>query len=234
MMLVVLAAGEKADKPETWLTIARLNSFLPKLGIAPGRTIVDFITGLQEDGLLTTRRSPLDARVRILQPTEKMLEIDREWLQLFHAPLALLYPDDDYQGAMMRDPAYQRAYRIASLTTLELAERIVGGNPPADYFIRESVGTRVLMALMQEVRGAPDGRTGPGFYTRAATLTGVSRTHVRNVLQGAIERGWIRTSDPPGLYVEVMDELRGSVERWVAESTAGVDIVHGMALAILK
>lgn len=234
MLIVCLAAGERSDRPETWLTMKRLNALLPRLCIEPGRGITDFVTSLQDEDFLTTRRSPLDARVRILQPTEKMLAADREWLQVFHAPLALLYPDGDYHGAMRQDPVYQRAYRTASLTTLEIADRIVGGNPPADYFIRESVGTRLLMVLIQEVRDAPDHRTGPGFYTRSAALGGVSRTHARNVLQGAADRGWLRSSDPPGLFIEVRDELWDSVQRWVAESVAGVDIVHGMALALQK
>jgi hypothetical protein len=233
MLIVCLAAGEQSDRPETWLTMKRLNAFLPRLCVEPGRRINDLVTSLQDQDFLTTRRSPFDTRERILQPTGKMLIADREWLQIFHAPLALLYPDDDYHGAMRQDPTYQRAYRIASLTTLEIADRIVGGNPPADYFIRESVGTRLLMLLIQEVRDAPDRRTGPGFYTRAAALCGVSRTHARNVLQGAADRGWLRASDPPGLYIEVRDELWDSVERWVAEAVAGVDIVHGMALALL-
>ncbi|MFD2137044.1 hypothetical protein ACFSLT_21310 [Novosphingobium resinovorum] len=91
----------------------------------------------------------------------------------------------------------------------------MSANPPMDYFVQEAVGFRVLMILMQSVRGNPDNRTAPGFYSRVGGQGGVSRTHVRNVLKGAAERGFVTLSERPGDYVELSQTLIDAFDRWV-------------------
>jgi hypothetical protein len=130
---------------------------------------------------------------------------------------------------MRQEPAYQQAYRRASLKTLPLAGRIVGDNPAMDFFIRESVGARVLMVLMQEVRDDPHHRTGSGFYSRAASRSGVSRTHVRNMMREAEDRHLVELSTERGQFVAVLPSLRDAFEQWAADSIAGIDLVHTLA-----
>jgi hypothetical protein len=230
MLIVCLDAAQRMDQPESWLTLARLESILPVTRIEGGRRITELVATMRRDGFLRGVPAPHDRRVRLLMATEKMLAADREWLAAFHAPLALLFGDEGYGRAVRQDPAYQHAYRIASLKTLPLADRIVGGNPAMDYFIRENVGTRVLMVLMQIARDDPQLHAGPGFFSLAASRSAVSRTHVRNLMRGAAARGLVELSAHPGDYVAVLPSLLDGLERWVAESLAGVDMVYQLAL----
>ena len=230
MLMICIAAGHDEAKPESWLTLTTLTQILPQLGITPGRNITELVAMLRKDGFLESRPAPTDRRIKILVPTDRMLGLDREWLKIFHRPLALMFPQDDYRGALAEEPAYQAAYRQASMLTLGLADRIVGGNPPADYFIKENVGTRILMVMLQETMERGDRRTHAGFYTRAAERCGVSRTHVRNILQGAADRGFVLLSPRRGDFVEATAELCASMDRWFAEALAGTDIVHALAL----
>ena len=163
MLIVCLDAVQRIDRPDTWLTLARLESILPVTRIEGGRRITELVTEMRRDGFLRAMPAPHDGRVRLLIATEKMLAADREWLAVFHAPLALLFDDEGYRQAVRQDVAYQRAYRTASLKTLPLADRIVGGNPVMDYFLRENVGVRVLMVLMQTIRNDPQCAHRPGL-----------------------------------------------------------------------
>ena len=164
MVIVCLDALHDPEDPATFVTMARLREALAMMGITDARRVTDLVSGLELDGFLTREVSPTDRRAHLLRPTEKMLAADREWLAAFHAPLALLYPDEPtFQAAMARDPAYQVAYRRISLSTLGFAEKISSGNPIIGFFLGHNVGIRILMVLAAEVRGKTPARTQAGF-----------------------------------------------------------------------
>lgn len=232
MVIVCLDALYDAEEPATFVTMARLRNTLATMGITDGRRINDIVNGLELDGFLTREVSPRDRRTHLLRPTEKMLATDREWLAAFHAPLALLYPDEPaFRAAMARDPAYQAAYRRISMTTLPFAEKISRENPVIGFFLGHSVGIRVLMVLAAAVRGVSPARTPAGFYTAAADRAGVSRTHVRNLMQAAADRGLVALSNPAGRFVEMLPVLQEALSQWIADSLSGVDLVATLAKA---
>ena len=229
-LIVCLSAAQSPDDPASWVTMSRLERTLPLAGVRTGRPITEWVNGVRKQGLLASVPAPTDKRVRILQPTEYMLELDREWLELIHAPLAMLYPDEDFDGALQRRPDYQQAYRLASLRTVGLVSRIMRANPGSDFFIRQSAGTRILMTLMRETREHRAQPTPPGFLTRAAEASGVSRTHVRNVLRAAEQAGFVRLESPRIEGVLAMPSLFADVDNWIADSLAGTSITHSLAL----
>jgi DNA-binding MarR family transcriptional regulator len=232
MIIVCLDALYDPDDPSTYVTLARLRTALAPMGITDGRRVADLVDGLELDRFLTRSVSPRDRRAHILRPTEKMLAADREWLAAFHAPLALLYPENAaYQAAMARDPVHQAAYRKVSLSTVGFAEKIVGTNPAIGLFLSHDVGIRVLMVLMSMVRGKTPPRAPFGFYTTAAERAGVSRTHVRNILRSAAGLGLVTLPGPAGRFVEVLPPLEEAVARWIADSLSGIDLVCALAKA---
>lgn len=235
MVIVCLDALRDPAAPSTDVTMARLRNSLAQMGIADGRRVADLVDGMELDGFLTREVSPSDRRAHNLRATEKMLAADREWLAVFHAPLALLYPDDTfYQAAMAQDATYQAAYRRMSLSTLGFAAKIVGGNPAIGFFLSHDVGIRVLMVLMSTVRGATPARTTAGFYTAAAERSGVSRTHVRNLMRKAADLGLVALPTPSHPFLEVLPPLQEAVTRWIADSLSGVDLVCRLAEADLS
>jgi hypothetical protein len=230
MVIVCLDALRDPNDPSTHVTMARLRTSLALMGITDARRIADLVDGMELDGFLTREVSPSDGRAHVLQATEKMLAADREWLAVFHAPLALLDPDDTgYRAAMAHDAAYQAAYRRMSLSTLGFAAKIVSGNPAIGFFLSHDVGIRVLMVLMATVRGMTPARTTSGFYTTAAKRAGVSRTHVRNLMHKAADLGLIALPTPSRRFLEVLSPLQEAVTQWIADSMSGVDLVCRLA-----
>ena len=234
MIIVCLDAVRDPDDPSTDVTLARLRTALAPMGITDGRRVAELVNGLELDGFLTREVSVADRRAHSLRPTEKMLAADREWLATFHAPLAVLYPDDPgYRAAMARDPAYQVAYRKVSLSTTGFAEKIVSGNPAIGFFLSRDVGIRVLIVMMAMVRGKIPPRVPRGFYTIAAERSGVSRTHVRNLMYAAAELGLVTLPSPPVRHLELLPPLQEAVTRWIADSLSGVDLVCTLTRAEL-
>jgi hypothetical protein len=230
MVIVCIDAGYDPEDPSTYATMARLREVLGKMGISDDRRLTDIVNGLEMDGFLNREISPTDRRAHLLRPTEKMLATDREWLAAFHAPLAVLYPDEPtYRAAVAHDPAYQTAYRRVSLSTVGFAEKIISGNPIFAFFLGQHVGSRVLMSLASAVRGKTPPRTPPGFYTTAADQSAVSRTYVRNLMEAAAERGFVKLSSPAGRFVEMRPVLQEALSKWIADSLSGVDLVATLA-----
>jgi hypothetical protein len=234
MLLLCLDAASRDDAPESHVSLATLCDILGEMNVRGRRRIADLVIGLRLDGFMASVPAPHDKRIRILKPTELMLEADRTWLAAFTSPLRLLFEAGPYEPARNHDPVFQKAFRLISIGELGRAGRLIANNPAIDFFLRRDVGIRVLMVLMQEVRGQKDRRTPSGFYSAAARRCHVSRNHVRNLLEEAEAMGLVSLSDVRGRYVEVLPALDQAVDRWVAEALEGMDRSTKLALAHLE
>ncbi|MBB3032407.1 hypothetical protein [Alteriqipengyuania lutimaris] len=231
-LIVCLLAGEREDDPDSWVTIGKLQRVLPSLGIPGGRNITELVSKMQNDGLLRSVRAPHDGRVRLLRPTQQMIALDRQFMPVTHAPLHRLFPEEGYDAALRGDAVYHHAFRRASLQSLGVVQRVMSANPGADFFIQKTVGTRVLMLLYMETAEAADGATQPGFLTRAAERSMVSRTHVSNLISAAAEAGFVQTSGSRKDTVIMSPALRQDTEMWIADSLSATSITHRLALEI--
>lgn len=215
-LLVCFDAARDPANPETLFTNARVIQAMGQFGVRDGRAVAELIGRLREDGYATVGRAAHDRRVIEMRATEKAREADREWVQILHRPLSILEPDrEEHRLGLARDPLYHTMFRATSLPLLHLAAASMEGHPGADYFVQQSQGSRVMMQLMQAVRGRPDRRTEPGFYGWAAEHAGVSRPHVRKILRGAEALGLVELSGSP-VAVTVTPAFAEEVRRWTA------------------
>ncbi len=229
MLLLCLDASSR-ENPHDAATLGRLCDILEAMNVHGRRRIADIVSGLCRDGFIVSEPAPRDRRVRVLKPTPLMLEADRLWLAAFCSPLPLLYDAETYAPALELDRSFQTSFRIVSLREIDVAARPIAENPAIDFFIRRDVGIRVLMVMMQSIRGQEGQRTQPGFYSAAARRCYVSRNHVRNLLEEAARMGLVALSPVRGDYVEVLPALKQAVDRWVAESLAAIDRTTRLAL----
>jgi hypothetical protein len=152
------------------------------LGLGASERQVDhLISRLCAVGFMEVLRSDEDRRVRILKPTERMLEHDRDWLAAHHAPLTVLCPHNDYSLVMQRDPAIA-ATDVARLRT-------------ADHM--------VLVALLHAALSDPDHPHPAVPYADVGDRFGVSRTQVREILAAAEAIGLVKLQARGGHRVEI-------------------------------
>ncbi|MEP9357521.1 hypothetical protein [Sphingomonas sp. KR3-1] len=228
MLAICIAAGEREEDPETWLTVARLVELAAIMAIGPDRRVRRYVEEMRADGHLVETPMAEDRRRHRLRPTEAMLAIDREWVSVFHAPLALLMPEERrLQEAIARDPGYHRGYRRASLRTLGMARKTMVMHPPVDSFLYQAGGARILATLLQSARDAPDGWTEPGFYSLAAERSATTRVHVRGMLRGAEASGYVEIG--PATRVRATPLLIEDFRTWTADSLATTDLVSLLA-----
>jgi DNA-binding MarR family transcriptional regulator len=186
-LLVSLHLRHDASDRTTWPTLRRLKDELKIFGLASSRRIDALVARLVHHGYVESRPEEHDRRMRILNPTDKMMALDRDWLAYQYVPLHVMFPDPGYAEPLARDPAFQRAQRLVSLGFSGKGAEILASNPAIMRFMNRDAGVLVLIKLVQ-MSAAVD--TAQGLtYADIGARFGVSRTHVRTLLQDAAQHG---------------------------------------------
>jgi DNA-binding transcriptional ArsR family regulator len=232
LFIVIMCLHARYDEADrgTWPTLSLVTQSTVLHDVSSPRRIHDLISQFIDAGYIEARSSPQDRRVRILTPTAKMLEQDENWLVAQYLPLQILFPQPGYARIMERDASFQLAQRLVASSFFALGAQVMAANPVVMQFMRREAGITILMKLMQLV-----GRKGPAareeiFYSDIGNRFGVSRTHVRKVLQEAEGGGLVRLTRDGGRFVEIAPVLVQAFDRFVADSMSGHDLLYRLAL----
>jgi DNA-binding transcriptional ArsR family regulator len=223
------ARYDEADRA-TWPTLRLLTQSMMLHNVSSPRRIHSLVAQFVDAGYIEARLSPRDRRVRILTPTAKLLEHDQDWLLAQYLPLQILFPKPGYARIMQRDPPFQLAQRLVASGFFALGAKIMAGNPIVLQFMQREAGMTILMKLMQLVGSKGGAAREELLYSDIGKRLGVSRTHVRKVLQEAEGAGLLRLSKKGGRSVEVVPALVQAFDRFVADSMSGHDLIYKLAL----
>jgi DNA-binding MarR family transcriptional regulator len=210
----------------TWLTPRRLKDELKTFGLASERRIDALVARLVQLGFVESSRSEHDGRVRILTPTAKMMALDREWLVYHYVPLHVMFPDPGYPEPIARDPAFQRAQRLVAADFSARGAQIMASHPAVMRFMNRDAGMLVLIKLVQ--MSLADSAEGLSFADIGARF-GVSRTHVRILLEDAAQHGDVSLSGRGGHVVELRPSILQEFDRFVAATMSGHDLLYKLA-----
>ncbi|HVZ51431.1 MAG TPA: hypothetical protein VG986_05665 [Pseudolabrys sp.] len=224
---VVLYAGQDPARRETWFTVGRLKREMAVFGMASDRQIDHLVARLESVGFLTVQRAEQDRRVRILAPTEKMLAHDRAWLAAHYAPLTIVSRFDDYEPVMREDPAYQLMHRQTATEFMPFSGKLLAMAPDLLLFFHHAAGHMVSASLLRAAMEAQDGHAAVP-YGDIGERFGVSRTHVRAILNEAQDAGLVRLHSRGGHRVEILDRLWTSYDRGLAAGMFSHDMVHAL------
>jgi hypothetical protein len=226
-LIVTLHLRHDASDRSTWPTPRRLKDELRPFGLASDRRIDALVSRLVQRGYVESRLSEEDGRVRLLTPTGKMMSLDREWLYYHHVPLRELFPDS-YAEPMARDPAFQRAQRLAALDFSAKAAEIMARNPAVIRFMGRDSGILVLIKLIQMQMSAADSEKGLSYSDIGARF-GISRTHVRGLLEEAAQHGDVSLSGRGGRLVALQPSMLQAFDRFLADAMSGHDLLYKVA-----
>jgi DNA-binding MarR family transcriptional regulator len=222
-LIVSLHLRHNATDRSTWATPQRLKDEIKRFGLASPRRIDALVVRLVRSGYVEAHPSERDGRVRILTPTVKMMSLDREWLFYHHLPLHVMFPEPGYPEPIARDAAFQRVQRLVALEFSAKGAEIMAGNPAVMRFMNRDSGVLVLIKLIQ-MHAAGDGE---GFsYRDIGTRFGVSRTHVRLLLEDVAQHGDVNLSGGASRLVELQPSILQAFDRFLAEVMSGHDLIY--------
>ncbi len=220
-------AHDEADRA-TWPTMRRLKAELKTFGLASDRRLEDLVARLVHFDLLELRRSERDGRVRLLTPTDRMLAVDREWLAVHYVPLHVMFPHPGYPQPVESDPAFQRAHRPIALGFSAHGAKLMAGNPAMMRYMGRDAGMLILIKLVHMT--AAGGAIEELSYTELGARFGVSRTHVRTLLEDAERNGDLVLSGRGGRRVELRPSILQAFDNFMADSMSGHDVIFRLTL----
>jgi DNA-binding MarR family transcriptional regulator len=224
-LIVILYLRHVVTDRSTWPTPQRLKAEIKPYGLASPRRIDALVARLVQLGYVDSRSSELDGRVRLLRPTPKMMALDREWLLYNYVPLRAMFPDS-YSEPIARDPAFQRAQRLVALDLAPKSTQIMANNPAVMRFMHRDAGILVLIKLIQ----MSTGYVAKGLsYTDIGARFGISRTHVRGLLDAAAEHGEVSLSGRGERLVELKPSLLQAFDRFLADAMSAHDLMYKLA-----
>jgi DNA-binding MarR family transcriptional regulator len=229
VVIMCLHARYDEDDRTTWPTLQLVNESMKAFGVglASPRRIADLVSRLIKTGYLAQNASAHDRRIRILAPTPKMLAQDQDWLISHYAPLQVLFPNPGYGPIMERDPAFQLTQRVVAGSLFAQAGQLMARHPLIFHFMRREAGIMILIKLI-ELAGAGD-TTRDASYSDIGARFGVSRTHVRKLLQEAEKDGLVQVTRGGGHFVRLTPELVQAFDFFIADGMAGHDLVYNLA-----
>jgi hypothetical protein len=155
-----------------------------------------------------------------------MMSLDLDWLVYNYVPLQVMFPDPGYPEPMARDPAFQRAQRLVALDFSSHGAEIMAGNPAVMRFLNRDAGILVLIKLIQ--MSATNSANDLSYIDIGARF-GVSRTHVRTLLEDAAQHGDVGLSGRGGHVVELKPSILQAFDRFVADAMSGHDLLYKLA-----
>jgi len=229
VIMCLHARYDEADRA-TWPTLGLITQSTVAMGVASESRVHDLVSLLIKTGYLERRAAPRDRRVRILTPTEKMIAQDQDFLVSHHLPLDVLFPDPGYAPIMTRDPVFQLKQRLVSRDLFALGAQILTGNPVMMLFQGRDAGVMILIKMIQLAKGQGGAVPLKISYSDLGRRFGVSRTHVRKLLEAAEELDLVVLTRGGGHFVEMKPQLLAAFDRLVADAMSGFDLCYQLAL----
>jgi len=215
-LAVLLHAAQDPERRETWFTLGRLKQEMAAYGLGSPRQIDHLVARLCAVGFLTSSPAEQDRRVRILEPTALLWSHDRQWLTAHYAPLNFMYPHHDYGAVMLGDADFQLEHRRVGIAFLPSGVKVLLSSPELMMFFNHAGGVLVLAALLRAAMAVPAGDQVALAYGEIGDRFGISRTHVRQLLEAAQPAGLMRLSARGGRRVEILPALWSSYDRSLA------------------
>jgi hypothetical protein len=137
--------------------------------------------------------------------------------------LHVMFPKPGYPEPIARDAGFQRVHRLVAIEFSAKGADIMAGNPVMMRFMNRDSGVLILIKLIQ-MHAAGDGK---GFsYREIGTRFGVSRTHVRLLLEDVAQHGDVNLSGRARRLVELQPSLLQAFDRFLAEVMSGHDLLY--------
>lgn len=232
-IVLLLESAYDPARRETWPTIGLVKETMAAFGLgrASDRHIDHLLARLCTVGCLETHPSEHDGRIRILTTGEKLRQHDRDWLVANYTPLALLYPHHDYSRVLQRDPQFQVVHRRASIPFMGLGAALMADIPDVMMFFDHAAGPVVVSALLQAAMAQGGDTSATVSYADIGDRFGVSRTHVRQLLAAAEERGLLKLHARGGRRVELLPRMWTSHDAGMARGMYFHDVLYLAATA---
>lgn len=175
------------------------------------RTLRTMLELLRIADFTVVRVSESDRRVKIHEPTERMLEFVRRWLVSVTAAADLLEPQHKRTRSLNGDCGFVERFLVMSGRNSATATPATARLPELSFFSNGPENALVVFAgiCLAEMQGVA-----LGSRAKVARRLGLSKTQVTRIIAAGTKHGFFSLDD--GGVPAVTAEARALYDRWVA------------------
>ena len=180
------------DDPATGLTVANLTRICAAQKVASRGRVLAILGIMQIAGYLHRRRSKIDARIVHLEPSAAFMEIVEGWNQRILQIIDAIDDTGELANAHVAVPRLGADMRTLGAERLLQGWKLLDPFPEVNHFVTRDGGWMLLLSC---VAAALQPSSGEEIAPVALELGsfgkrfGVSRSHLRRVLEGAYDAG---------------------------------------------
>lgn len=226
--LMSLYEGWDRLNPQTLPTLSRLKRIVAAANFSSPRHVDNYVHRLAQTKDLVLEHFETDGRIRLIRPTEKLLSWCSLMTASYYRILDELYPTPGYQLAVTQNDAFMKSQRAASRDIFEVIGGFMARNEDMLPFHSMNLGGIVLLRL-SIAEGEDPADDEAGSFTTLKAKYGISRSHYRNVLVAAEERGLLSRSIEKGKRPRLNPRGRFAVDRFIADTLASHDMSFHLA-----
>jgi hypothetical protein len=199
----------RPNDPHSGLTVSRMTALCGELELcSPGR-VKAMLMLMRALGYLAPAPNEADRRLRRLVPTERLMALHGERNRRLFEAIAMVLPEHAEAFAGQSHPDFTGRFVCRYCGHLLAGLRLIDGIPHMRLFIERNGGIVVLCSLL--LSGEPDDVYPPALPVRVSTSAlarrlGVSRAHIRRLLQDAEKQGLLERLD--GDRVRLLPPIR--------------------------
>jgi hypothetical protein len=216
------------------LTASNMKALCAETGLcSPGRATA-MLSLMRFAGYVAPAQHPLDRRIRLFEPTDRLIDDHRRRLGAQLAALALLMPEGDAGLAHLDERDFAAEMAVCFGETYRTGFRLLGACPELTELADRNAGIIILMSLL--LADEADGAVPP---TRPVTISisalskrcGVSRPHIQKLLRDAAASGFIAVDAAEAQRITVQPRLADAMANFVASVLLFVAYMVRQALA---
>ena len=192
--------------PSSGATLTRVQAFAERFGLAGPNRVAALVALMKHVGYLNQVRAPSDRRIKRLEPTERGLAVAEAVAIGTLKPMQLLSSAHDYLRILRADPEFIGRYFSENIRLYADGARIALALPEFDLFGMQNAGREVMFKLWIALtnQGCPKPAIISCPYGQLARSLGVSRGHIRRMIEKGEEQGFFAVRAPGGQAIEIL------------------------------
>jgi ribose transport system substrate-binding protein len=237
--MVALHYRRDVHDPGSGIVLSRLQAFARRHRLAsPGR-VASLVCVMRHAGYLrAVRGQDCDRRLVVLEPTEAAAEAVRSYVQPFLRAFDRLNGNDRLEAQLARDDTLKDALLAHALDIYCDGGALLDIVPQMRLFSERDAGYEILLCLWAAFDKARASRSETISFPfgRVARSFGVSRTHVRKLVEVAAREGYLELRSERECLVAMRPSFRELIELFVSlhlavyhRAIARVDVERGHA-----
>ncbi|ENN86545.1 hypothetical protein RHSP_64218 [Rhizobium freirei PRF 81] len=192
--------------PSSGATTTRLQAFAARFGLAGPNRVAALVAIMRHAGWLQQRHVASDRRIKLIEPTARGLAVAEAMTVATLRPMQLLSNEHDYLQIMRADPEFVGRYYAESMRLYESGCRIALALPEFDLFGKQNAGREVMFKLWIAMtnKGPVEPTVVSCAYNQLAKSFGVSRGHIRRMIEKGQGQGLFVVRAPGGQAIEIL------------------------------